>query len=85
MEKKSEKSIEEQVEDQCKLWLAKERYFVKNASINPEIDEALEKAPSKSGGKGHNYPDIKLLLDSAYIANVPVMIEVKGKQGLTIK
>lgn len=72
------KSIEEKVEDIIKEFLRKGnvQFFTKTESINSEIDTALEKAPSKSGGSGNNYPDIKLLLD-----NIPVMIEIKGKKG----
>ncbi len=72
------KSIEEKVEDIIKEFLRKGnvQFFTKTEPINSEIDAALEKAPSKSGGSGNNYPDIKLLLD-----NIPVMIEVKGKKG----
>ena len=72
------KSIEEKVEDTIKELLRKGnlKFFTKTESINSEIDAALEKAPSKSGGNGKNYPDMKLLLDK-----IPVMIEVKGKKG----
>ena len=72
------KSIEEKVEDFVKdsLRNGKLKFFTKTESVNSEIDAALEKAPSKSGGSGKNYPDIRLLLD-----NLPVMIEVKGKRG----
>lgn len=72
------KSIEEKVEDIVKesLRSGKLKFFTKTESVNSEIDAALEKAPSKSGGSGKNYPDIRLLLD-----NIPVMIEVKGKRG----
>ena len=51
-------SIEEQVEDWCKKQL--DRYFTKTEKINDEIEKALETAPSKKGGDGNNYPDIKL-------------------------
>ncbi len=46
------KSIEEQVEDLAKEQLKKfgVRYFTKNESLNEEIDGALKKADSKSGG-----------------------------------
>ena len=52
------------------------QFFTKTEPINSEIDAALGKAPSKSGGSGNNYPDIKLLFD-----NIPIMIEIKGKKG----
>lgn len=72
------KSIEEKVEDLTKEFLRKGnvQFFTKTEPINSEIDAALGKAPSKSGGSGNNYPDIKLLFD-----NIPIMIEIKGKKG----
>ena len=61
---KTNKSIEEIIEDIAKKQLDSVgvKYFTKNEAINSEIDEALTKAPSKSGGKGKNYPDIKALI-----------------------
>jgi len=81
------KSVEEQVEDIAKQQLAsyKIRYFSKNESINSEIDEALRKAQSKSGGSGGNYPDIRLLLKSSYGKQYPIMIEVKGSPNKLIR
>lgn len=76
------KSIEEKIEDLAKAQLKDFglKYFTKTESINSAIDNALEKAPSKSGGSGKNFPDIKCLIN-----NTPVMIEVKGKNGDLIK
>lgn len=79
------KSIEEKVEDWAKGFFAQGSYFTKTASINPEIDEALKNAPSKSGGAGHNYPDIKYLLLTPQGKYIPVMIEVKGIKGTLAK
>lgn len=79
------RSIEEIVEDWAKGHFAKGSYFTKTASINPEIDEALKKAPSKSGGTGNNYPDIKYLLQTPQGKYIPVMIEVKGSKDALIK
>lgn len=80
-------SIEEKIEDQAKKQLSNGnvRYFAKTESINPEIDNALALAPSKSGGKGKNYPDIKVFVTLEDMRNIPVMIEVKGKKGDLIK
>lgn len=77
------RSIEEQVEDWCKRQL-KGNYYTKTEPINGEIDNALRKYPSKKGGEGANYPDIRCLIEQNghYI---PVMIEVKGTQGNLIK
>ena len=80
-------SIEEQIEDIAKRQLSdiKVKYFTKTESINSEIDEALRKAPSKSGGDGNNYPDIKLFLQTSKGRKIPVMIEVKGTKGSLVK
>lgn len=74
------RSIEEKVEDIAKNDLAryKIRYFTKTEGINSEIDEALKRAPSKSGGSGTNFPDIKLLIKTKSNRIIPVMIEAKG-------
>lgn len=81
MATKSVRSIEEQVEDLAKKQLAGVKYYTKTESINSEIEAALKAAPSKSGGSGSNYPDIKLLLETKTMRRIPVMIEVKGKKG----
>lgn len=75
------KSIEEKVEDIAKDWLKKYKidYFTKTESVNTEVDAALKNAPSKKGGAGQNFPDIKCLLDYKS-RKIPVMIEVKGKK-----
>ncbi len=80
-------SIEEQIEDIAKKQLSdiKVKYFTKTESINSEIDQALQKAPSKSGGDGSNYPDIKLFLQTSKGRKIPVMIEVKGTKGNLVK
>lgn len=81
------KSIEERIEDIAKSNLnnIKVKYYSKTDGINDEIDKALIKAPSKSGGKGKNYPDIKVLLQTKDMKHLPVMIEVKGRKGDLIK
>lgn len=78
------KSIEEQIEDWAKSQI-KIKYYTKTETINSEIEQALNIAPSKSGGSGSNIPDIKLLLETKDAKYIPVMIEVKGKQGDFIK
>lgn len=70
------KSIEEKVEDWCKKQL--DKYYTKTESINEEIEKALQLAPSKNGGDGNNYPDIKCFIESESLRKIPVMIEVKG-------
>lgn len=79
------KSIEEKIEDWCKKQFKCQKYYTKTEAINPEIEIALNKAPSKQGGSGKNYPDIKCLLFSENGRKIPVMIEVKGKKGDLIK
>ena len=79
------RSIEEKVEDWAKQQFVPGSYFTKTQSINHEIDEALRKAPSKTGGSGNNYPDIKFLLQNQQGGYIPVMIEVKGTKGALIK
>lgn len=82
---KTSKSIEEQIEDWCKKQFNGQKYYTKTESINPEIELALEKAPSKQGGSGKNFPDIKFMLVTDNGRKIPVMIEVKGKKGDLIK
>jgi type I restriction-modification system DNA methylase subunit len=79
------RSIEEQIEDIAKNQLGKSKYFTKTENINPEIDKALKEAPSKKGGKGGNYPDIRLLLETKAKKIYPILIEVKGTKGKLIK
>ena len=76
-------SIEERIEDRTKQQLGEFgiSYYTKTESINSDIDSALAKYPSKSGGKGKNYPDIKLFLTTPTLRKIPVMIEVKGAKG----
>ena len=79
------RSIEEQIEDLAKKQLGKTKYFTKTESINKEIDDALKIAPSKGGGSGSNYPDIKLFIQTSTMRQIPVMIECKGTKGCFIK
>jgi len=85
MNKLINNSIEEQVEDIAKKQLSKVKYYTKTEAINSEIEKALKIAPSKSGGSGKNFPDIKLFIETKDIKHIPVMIEVKGKKGDFIK
>ena len=79
------KSIEEKIEDLCKKQLNSVNYYTKTDFINEEIESALRKYPSKKGGKGANYPDIKLFIETKELKRIPVMIEVKGTKGDFIK
>lgn len=79
------RSVEEKIEDIVKKQLNPLKYYTKTEGINNEIELALRTAPSKSGGKGSNFPDVKLLLTTSKLKHIPVMIEVKGKKGKLIK
>lgn len=80
-------STEEHVEDYFKKELTSlgVKYFYKTDPINSAIEEALASYGSKSGGKGKNYPDIKVLIKTDNQRFIPVMIEAKGKKGDLIK
>lgn len=81
---KKTSSIEESVEQWAKEQLKGIKLYPKTNFINPQIEKALKSEPSKSGGKGANYPDIKCLLSTPN-GEIPVMIEVKGTKDALIK
>lgn len=87
MAKKTKKSIEEQIETDIKVVLTGlgVHPYAKTEEINPEITNALASAPSKNGGHGNNYPDIKTLITTSSGRKIPVMIEVKGINGDFVK
>lgn len=87
MAKKAKKSIEEQIETNIKVELTGlgVHPYAKTEEINPEITNALASAPSKNGGQGNNYPDIKTLITTSSGRKIPVMIEVKGTNGDFVK
>lgn len=78
---KKAKSEEEKIEEWAKEQLKGQRLYAKTEDINPEIGRALAAAPSKKGGSGPNRPDIKMMT----LDGIPVMIEVKGRDGEFIK
>lgn len=84
MSKKHSHSIEETIETWAKMQLKSIKAYPKTDFINSQLEKALKEAPSKKGGKGGNYPDIKCLLSTPE-GDLPVMIEVKGKEGDLIK
>ena len=57
-------SVEPNIADLVNGWLKsyKVDYKLEQESLNTEIDQALSDYSSKSGGKGGNRPDAKLLL-----------------------
>lgn len=81
---KKTSSIEESVEQWAKEQLKGLRLYPKTDFINPQIEKALKSNPSKTGGKGANYPDIKCLLSTPN-GEIPVMIEVKETKDALIK
>lgn len=87
MAKKQARSIEEQIETSVKTQLTSigVHPYAKTEDINQEIKHALETAPSKNGGTGNNYPDIKVFIETPDCRKIPVMIEVKGAFGYLIK
>jgi len=80
-------SIEPKIADLVNGWLKSYglRYFLEQEKINSEIDEAFEKAPSKSGGTGTNRPDTKLLLQDSKLGFFPIVIEYKGYKDKLVK
>jgi len=82
MGKKDKKveSVEPQVTQKVNGWLKSYglTYYQQHQSVNSEIDYALDKALSKSGGNGGNKPDAKLILRDSRLNVFPIMIEYKG-------
>ena len=73
-------SVEPDIADLVNGWLKSYGldYKLEQASLNSEIDKALDEYHSKIGGKGGNRPDAKLLLKDKYGTFYPVLIEYKG-------
>lgn len=73
-------SVEPQIADLGNGWLKTYHldYKLEQGSLNDEIDNALSEYASKSGGKGGNRPDCKLLLQDSNLDYYPVLIEYKG-------
>lgn len=84
LKEKIAKSIEERVEDWAKKQFGLQKYYTKTERINGEIEDALSKSPSKTGGTGRNFPDIRCMVEDG-TRRIPVMIEVKGTRGDLIK
>ncbi len=84
---KKTQSIEPNIADLANGWLKKYKldYKLEQESLNTEIDRALNDYYSKSGGKGGNRPDAKLLLEDKNKDFFPILIEYKGKPDKLIK
>lgn len=74
------KSVEPMVADLVNGWLKSYGldYKLEQETLNPEIDNALNEYASKSGGKGGNRTDAKLLLQDKHTDYWPILIEYKG-------
>ena len=77
------KSIEPNIADLANGWMKEYRldYKLEQEELNSEIDKALKDYETKSGGKGGNRPDAKLLLQDKNTNYYPILIEYKGLKG----
>ena len=84
---KNIQSVEPNIADLVNGWLKSYNldYKLEQESLNTEIDLALNDYYSKSGGKGGNRPDAKLLLRSKDGKDYPILIEYKGYKDKLIK
>lgn len=84
---KNTQSVEPNIADLVNGWLKSYNldYKLEQESLNTEIDLALNDYYSKSGGKGGNRPDAKLLLRSKDGKDYPILIEYKGYKDKLIK
>lgn len=84
---KKPQSVEPDIANLANGWLTSYGLDVKleQASLNAEIDNALEEYASKSGGKGGNRPDAKLLITDENGDYFPVLIEYKGYKNKLVK
>lgn len=80
-------SIEPNIADLANGWMKSYDlpYKLEQETINNEIDNALKDYESKSGGKGGNRPDAKVLLQDKNLNYFPILIEYKGEKGKLIK
>lgn len=60
-------------------------YKLEQETLNTEIDKALNEYLSKSGGRGGNRPDAKLLLQDKHTDYWPILIEYKGYADKLVK
>ena len=76
-------SIEPNITELANGWLKSYKldYKLEQENLNSEIDKALKEYESKSGGKGGNRPDAKLLVTDKNTDSYPILIEYKGYKG----
>ena len=81
------KSIEPQIADMANGWLKEYKldYKLEQESLNNEIDTALNEYYSKSGGKGGNRPDSKLILQNKNLNYYPLLIKYKRYKDKLLK
>lgn len=81
------KSIEPNIAERANGWLKSYKldYKLEQEELNVEIDKALLDYHTKSGGKGGNRPDAKLLLQDRNLNYYPILIEYKGYKGKLVK
>ena len=87
MSEKSIKSIEPNIANLVNGWLKSYKldYKLEQESLSEDIDRALSDYHSKSGGKGGNRPDAKLLLTDKDLKRYPIIIEYKGYKDKLVK
>lgn len=80
MAKRNTQSVEPDIADLANGWMKSYGldYKLEQASLNAEIDKALDEYYSKNGGTGGNRPDAKLLLQDKNLSFYPILIEYKG-------
>lgn len=73
-------SVEPNIADLVNGWLKSYKldYKLEQESLNTEIDQALNDYFSKSGGKGGNRPDAKLLLRSSDGKYYPILLNIRA-------
>lgn len=81
------KSVEPKIADLVNGWLKSYSldYKLEQEQLNTEIDNALNEYFSKSGGKGGNRPDVKILLQDKNQYFYPILIEYKGYKDKLVK
>lgn len=87
MAKNTVQSVEPNIADLVNGWLKSYKldYKLEQEAMNTEIDQALNDYFTKSGGKGGNRPDAKLLLKSNDGKYYPILIEYKGYKDKLVK
>jgi hypothetical protein len=81
------KSIEPNIAELANGWMKSYglSYKLEQEALNTSIDNALKDYESKSGGKGGNRPDAKILLQDKNLDYYPILIEYKGYKGKLVK